>query len=114
MTDVRIGPPAPWWLGRDAEARLERRTGTALRRARVSGSGVLASVTAPLPASVDPTAVVCASRVAGAPWLCLEQPQREGFALAALGSVWNLQARGGGRFSALDRRWRALGAGVVG
>ena len=113
MPEVRTRGPAPEWLDGPAQARLERRVGVALRRARASGGSVLASVTAPLSGSVDPTAIAAGSRAPAEPWFCLEQPQREGFALAALGSVWTLDARGGGRFSALDRRWRTVAAGAV-
>jgi salicylate biosynthesis isochorismate synthase/menaquinone-specific isochorismate synthase len=113
MAEVRIGRPAPEWLDSAGQARLERRVEIALRRARASGASVLASVTAPLPGSVDPTAIVTGSRGIEQPWFSLEQPQREGFALAALGSVWTLEGRGSDRVSALDRRWRAVAGSAV-
>lgn len=113
MAEVRIGRPAPGWLDNASQARLERRVAIALRRARASGSSVLASVTAPLSGSVDPSAIVTGSRAPAEPWFCLEQPQREGFALAALGAVWTLEARGGDRFSVLDRRWRGVAGAAV-
>ena len=113
MSELAIGTPAPQWLDRDGQARLERRVTTALRRARALGTRTLASVTARLPRAVDPSAVVAASRSAAEPWFCLEQPQREKFALAALGSVWTFEARGDDRFSAVDRRWRAAAAGAA-
>ncbi len=113
MAEVRIGRPAPGWLDGASQARLERRVAIALRRARTSGSSVLASVTAPLSGAVDPSATVAASRAPAEPWFCLEQPQREGFALAALGAVWRLEARGSDRFSSLDRRWRGVSGAAV-
>jgi menaquinone-specific isochorismate synthase len=49
-----------------------------------------------------------AARRAGEHWFCLEQPDREGLALAALGSARVIEARGGDRFASVARRWRAL------
>ncbi len=68
----------------------------------------LVSVTGRSPLATDPSAVVVASRTAGEPWLCIEQPDREGSALAALGCVRALEASGAGRFSVVDRAWREL------
>jgi salicylate biosynthesis isochorismate synthase/menaquinone-specific isochorismate synthase len=113
VAEPAISTPAPEWLDSAGQARLERRVGIALRRARASGGSVLASVSAPLPGSVDPTAMATSSRGPGEPWFCLEQPQREGFALAALGSVRTLEALGDGRFSTLDRHWRAVASGAI-
>ncbi len=70
----------------------------ALRRARRRGEPVLASVTAKLAGAADPTAVVCASRAGDEPWFCMEQPDRDGIALAGLGCVVALEARGADRF----------------
>ena len=65
-----------------------------------------------LPADVDPIAVVVASRRAGEPWFCFEQPDRDGAALAGA----RLRARdsrraGRDRFARVAARWRALAAG---
>lgn len=46
----------------------------------------------------DPSAAVFASRLAGDRWFCWEQPDRDGFAIAALGSAHEVVSRGGGRF----------------
>ena len=113
MGELRIGTPPPRWLEREDHARLERSVQGALRRARASGTWVIASVTAALSPAVDPSAVVAASRAGADAWFCLEQPQRDRYAIAALGSVCTLQARGGGRFAAVDRRWRALAASAA-
>ncbi len=113
MTDVLSGPPAPVWLDPAATARLGRRLDAALRRARASGSSTLASVTAPVDRAVDPTAVVCASRRAGEPWVCLEQPDRDRAALAALGCAQKLEARGPGRFKEVAAQWRAVTASAI-
>jgi salicylate biosynthesis isochorismate synthase len=92
---------------------LERPFAAALRRARATGEPVLASVTTKLDGEHDPTAIAVASRRAGEPWFCLEQPDREGWALAALGCVRALEARGEQRFEAVSRRWRALASAAV-
>jgi isochorismate synthase len=47
---------------------------------------------------VDPTAIVSASRLATDRWFCWEQPERDGFALAALGSAHEVVSRGPARF----------------
>jgi menaquinone-specific isochorismate synthase len=46
----------------------------------------------------DPSAIVFASRRADDRWFCWEQPDRRGFALAALGSVHEAISRGSRRF----------------
>src|SRR5438105_5273844 len=111
--ELRIGTPAPEWLDSAAQSRLERRIDTALRRARATGAVTLASVTTSLTKGVDPSSVVSASRRPDEPWFCLEEPQRDRFALAALGSVGGLESRGPGRFAALGRRSRTLAASAA-
>jgi salicylate biosynthesis isochorismate synthase len=74
---------------------------------------VIASLTVPTSAGVDPTTVIAASRRPGEPWFCLEQPDRNSSAVAALGLVRALEARGTGRFEELGRRWQGLVAGAV-
>jgi salicylate biosynthesis isochorismate synthase/menaquinone-specific isochorismate synthase len=64
----------------------------------------------PLPAGTDPTAVAARSRRPGEPWFCLEQPERDGAAVAALGAVVALEASGPDRFATVAARWRALAA----
>jgi isochorismate synthase EntC len=98
------------WLVADDLARFERRLGAALGRARATGTPVLASVTTSVAAGLDPTAIAAASRRPGEPWFCLEQPDREGSALAALGCVRTLEGQSPDRFAAVSDRWRALAA----
>jgi len=88
--------------------RLAGRLAEGVRRARRSGKAVLVAVTVPVAGDVDPTAVVATSRSAGEPWWVLEQPEREGSALAALGCAVALDARGPDRFASVAARWRAL------
>ena len=59
-------------------------------------------------AGVDPSAVVLASRRAGEPWMCFEQPDRERSAVAALGAAVALEDRGHRRFERVAARWRDL------
>ena len=101
-------------LGTAQRALLAERLRRALRRARRSGRGTLATLTLPLAPDVDPTAVACASRRAGEHWSCFEQPDRRRFALAALGEAVSLESRGTARFDDVAERWRALCAEAVG
>src|SRR5437763_5283678 len=107
-------PRAAHALSPGLDAQLRRRLETALRRARAHGRPVLATLTVPAPAGSDPTALALAARRAGEPWFCLEQPERQGMALAAVGAVLELRAEGPGRFTTIARRWREIVAGAVG
>jgi isochorismate synthase len=86
----------------------------ALRRARRSGEPTLATSTVKLPGTVDPSAVVCASRREGESWFAFEQPDRGGAALAALGETVCLSGAGDERFASVADRWRELAARAVG
>ena len=69
-----------------------------------AGTPVLLGFTTRVGADVDPSAVVFASRVAGEDWFCFEQPDRDGSALAALGTVTRLTASGADRFKRIATR----------
>ena len=73
----------------------------------------MASVTSPVDPATDPTALASASRRPGEPWFCLEQPDRDGCALAAIGSVRALEAEGADRFERVAGRWRELAQDAV-
>jgi len=60
----------------------------------------LASVTVEVDVG-DPVATVFASRLAADRWFAWEQPDRDGFALAGLGSAYEAISRGAGRFADL-------------
>jgi len=99
---------------RDADRdRLAARLRLAVRRARRTGRDTLASITVPLSADVDPSAVVCASRRAGENWFLFEQPDRGRAARAALGEALTLQASGRDRFASVADRWRDAMAACV-
>ncbi len=112
-----------------ARAELLLRCERAVRRARRSGSGVLAGLTVRVGSEVDPSAVVFASRRAGDDWFCFEQPERDGAALATLGCVARLDAPAGApsaarrgraaddagraRFTAVAGAWRQLAGTAI-
>ncbi|MFL5832109.1 MAG: isochorismate synthase MenF [Solirubrobacteraceae bacterium] len=106
MADSALRPAG--WLDSKSLDRLAGRLDQGLRRARGSGTPALASVTALCPAAADPTAVVAHSRRPGEAWFILEQPDRAGSALAALGCVRELTAAGPRRFTEVAARWRAV------
>ena len=104
---------SPFELTDPQQERLAARLGLAVRGARRSGSGTLATISVPLPADADPSAVVCASRRAGEEWFVFEQPDRGRAALAGLGQVIGLRAGGSERFKTVAERWRSLSAAAV-
>jgi isochorismate synthase len=113
---VEVAPPqaaaaaaSPFLAPPDAVARLRANLARSVRGGRRGGPRLVA-VSWPLPVAVDPAEVVFASRLAGEPWICFEQPERGGSALAGLGSVVTLEDRGPGRFARVAQRWRELAA----
>ncbi len=92
---------------------LSQALGAAIGRARRRGAPTLASLTVPLAAQTDPSAVAICSRRQGEPWFLFEQPERGRMALAALGQAAVLEASGPRRFADLARAWRELAAGGV-
>lgn len=100
--------PSPFALGERELGLFRERVEAALRRARRSGTRALAAVTVPIDPAIDPSAAVLAARGPGDRWLCFEQPDRDGAALAALGAAAVVEARGPGRFAEVAGRCRAL------
>lgn len=100
------------WLDARDLARLTKRIEAAGRRADARGEPVLVSLTVRGNRFSDPTAVVCASRTPGEPWWCWEQPDRDGYALGALGCAQAIEAAGPDRFVSVAARWRTLVAGA--
>jgi isochorismate synthase len=89
---------------------LEERLARARGAGRRAGLPGVAAVTVPVDAELDLSAAVLAARRADDRFFCLEQPDRDGFALAALGAAVTLQASGPDRFRALARAQRELAA----
>jgi isochorismate synthase len=98
---------SPFGLPESHRIRLDAQLRRALGLARRHGDCV-AAVSWRLADSVDPSAVVLASRSVGEPWMCFEQPDRERFVLATLGVVVALEDRGHLRFERTAARWRDL------
>lgn len=61
-----------------------------------------------LDGSLDPAAAIFAARRPDDPWFCLEQPDRDGYALVGVGEAARLEARGPNRFRELAARCREL------
>jgi isochorismate synthase len=96
-------------LGQAAGERLEDRAARAAQLAMREGGRSIAAVTVALPADLDLSAAVLAARRPDDRFFCLEQPERGGFALAALGAAALIEARGPGRFAQAAERARELG-----
>jgi salicylate biosynthesis isochorismate synthase len=107
------GSRSPFALVEADRERLAARLHAAIRSARRTGAETLATIAVSLPADLDPSAVVCASRRAREPWFVFEQPDRGSFALGALGQARSLHAEGPRRFEDVAERWRALSAAAV-
>src|SRR5205085_5475802 len=61
-----------------------------------------------LAASLDVAAGVWAARRPGGSWFCVEQPDRDRYALAAIGEAARIEARGPNRFREVAARCREL------
>ncbi len=92
---------------------FERAIAPARHAVRSAGAPRLLSVSAPWRGLADPTAVIAASRAPEEAWFCLEQPDRAGSALAALGVAVELKDAGPRRFADISRRWQRLCAEAV-
>ncbi|HEY7830072.1 MAG TPA: isochorismate synthase [Solirubrobacteraceae bacterium] len=113
MRPTSVLETSPFVLADEDRERLSARLELAVQRARRSGTPTLATLTLPLPADIDPSAVACASRRASEPWFVFEQPERKQVALAALGDVTEISASGPERFAEVADRWRVLAAAAV-
>jgi salicylate biosynthesis isochorismate synthase/menaquinone-specific isochorismate synthase len=102
-------PPGPFVLGDSDLRALERRTARALTEARRDGAVAFAAVTTAIAPDTDLSAAVLASRRAEDRFSCFEQPERQGFALAALGQAAVVEASGPDRFAAAAAQARELG-----
>jgi isochorismate synthase len=96
-------------LSPDARETLRGRIDGAVDRARRTGIEAVAAVTVQVPAGLDLAAAVLAARRPDDRFSCLEQPERDGFVLAALGQAATVEARGPGRFAEVAARARELG-----
>ena len=99
-------------LPSQAREALRRRLERAIRLARRERRPVLASVSSAVDPAMDPSATILAARTGADPAFCFEQPDRDGFALAALGAVATAEGSGAGRFASVAAECRALSAGA--
>jgi isochorismate synthase EntC len=107
---IRVTPgDARFAFGTAAEERLRGRVEQALTLARRTGAPAVGAVTVPVPPELDLSAAVLRARRPDDRFSCLEQPDRDGFALAALGQAMTTEARGPGRFAEVAAQARALG-----
>ena len=104
---------SPFGLDAAAVERLGEHVEQALALVRRGGGRALASVMVPVPADVDFSAAVLASRRADDRWFCLEQPDRGGYAVCGLGAAVVVEASGPARFAEAARACRALAARAV-
>jgi isochorismate synthase len=74
------------------------RLGAAIQDAQASDSRRLASATVAIDPETDPSALAFGSRRADDRWFCWEQPDRDGFALAGVGTALEVVSRGPDRF----------------
>jgi len=113
---VHVGAPvaeSPFRLSGAATEQLAQRVEQALALARRGGGLALASVTVSLPADLDLSAAVLASRRADDRWFCMEQPDRDGYAVCGLGTATVVQAAGPDRFVETAKRCRALATRTI-
>ena len=103
----------PLSLAAPAVERLQAHVAAATGRARRTGAPALAAITVPIPAELDLSAAVLQARRPDDRFSCLEQPDRDGFALAALGQAMAIEARGPGRFAEVATRARELGRSAI-
>jgi salicylate biosynthesis isochorismate synthase/menaquinone-specific isochorismate synthase len=89
---------------------LRERIALARASGRRAGLPGVAAVTVSISAKLDLSAVVLAARRPDDRFFCLEQPERDGFALAALGAAATVEARGRHRFRELALGQRDLAA----
>jgi isochorismate synthase len=108
-TSIEKTHPARFVVPAPAEERLRAHVGAAAGRARSTGAPALAAITVPIPAELDLSAAVLKARRTDDRFSSLEQPDRDGFALAALGQATTIEARGPTRFAEVAAQARALG-----
>jgi isochorismate synthase len=107
---VRTAPaPSPFALDGAARERLAERIAAASALARQRRSRSVAAITVAVPAELDLSAAVLAARRADDRFFCLEQPDRDGHALATLGAAAVIESRGPRRFTAAAAAARELG-----
>ncbi|MBK5231213.1 MAG: hypothetical protein JJE27_08600, partial [Thermoleophilia bacterium] len=90
-------------FGSQAYERLARRVDAAQVKARSRGRTVIAGVTVPVAAGIDPLLRVAGMLDGSERWSYFEQPARGGHAIAALGEAALASASGPNRFADIAR-----------
>ena len=104
---------SPFGLDAEQRKRFERRLVNALEWTTRGGGRTFASITVPIPADMDVSAVVLACRRADDRFFCFEQPDRDGYAVCGLGTVAIVEATGGERFASAAAACRRLAMKVL-
>jgi isochorismate synthase len=104
---------APFALDPAQAAELHARAERAVRHARRDGIEVVAALTVALPADADPSAIVLASREAGEPWHCWEQPDAGAAAVAGLGAACTVRRETEARFTSTAAAWRRIAGNAI-
>jgi menaquinone-specific isochorismate synthase len=103
------GGGAPLALDGATRERLRERVERASALARRERRPVVASVSTPVEATLDLAAVVLGARRPRDRCFCFEQPDRDRFALAGIGSAASVETGGADRFRAAAAECRRLG-----
>jgi isochorismate synthase len=103
-----VTPEAAQLLEPALAAILEQRIRRAHALARREVGPAFAAVSVPVHAGLDSAAAVLAARASADRYFCMEQPDRDGFVLAALGEAALVEGRGPQRFTDASRRARSL------
>ncbi len=104
---VRVSE-SPFALGAAEWERLGERVERAMALAERTGERALAAVTVSIPADIDLAAVVLGSRRTDDRWFCMEQPDRDGYAICGLGVATGVEADGQARFATAAEACRNL------
>ncbi|MDP9136167.1 MAG: chorismate-binding protein, partial [Actinomycetota bacterium] len=104
---------SPFALGVAEWERLAARVERALDVAAKSGERAFASVTLAISADLDVAAAVLGSRQSGDRWFCMEQPDRDGYAVCGLGVATGVEADGSARFRTAAAACRELAGRVL-
>lgn len=113
MTGPVARPDAGGLLTPATRERFRARAAAAAARAARTGEPTLAAVTEEVELPLDPVAVTIGGRRAGESWGVVEQPDRDGSAVCALGSVLELGGDGAERFGNVSEEWQRLSRGAV-
>ena len=106
---VRTSAREPFELGERERELLAGRVEAAAALARGDRTPAVAALTVPVPAELDLSAMVLAARRPEDRFFCFEQPDRDGFALATLGTAATIEHGGPKRFAEAARAVRELG-----